>query len=177
MKNQIKAAYHDVLENAKELRNVLIDMHVDFDKFVVERLCEEEELVDLGIIGRDLESLLDELRKEVKARKELVSKVLAVAITKDALNNPHSDVRATGTLGTATPDVKVQPILPKRSDAKYADLLKHFGVNEEAINRGLLSVHWVKFGDYLTELTREGKNAPLEIESKAVPTVTFRKKR
>lgn len=125
----------------------------------------ESTMVDLGFLHRELENELDSLRKESKKRKEQLGRALGVMITKRAVEDPRKGTKATGELATASADVRVFPVLPKKDTPEYIELLEFFGVKGEWVEKRLFSMHWARLRDYLTELHVEGKPAPHHLVS------------
>jgi len=120
----------------------------------------ESELCDVGFLLRESERWLDDARKEVKAKKELISRILSVKITRRCIEDDSSELRARGELATATPDVKIRPKLPKAGTDEYGQLLTWLGVPAETIGDGLLSVHFKRMSEMLTRMAEEGKQPP-----------------
>jgi len=120
----------------------------------------EEQLCDMGFMLRETEKFLDDARKEVKAKKEMISKMLAVKITKAYMEDPSREMRARGTMATATPDVHIRPKLPKIGTPEYATLLGWLGVPDASIEGGTLSIHFNRMSEMLTRMAEEGKNPP-----------------
>tara|TARA_R110000824_G_scaffold69355_3_gene178837 strand:+ start:2325 stop:2867 length:543 start_codon:yes stop_codon:yes gene_type:complete len=121
----------------------------------------ESELTDIGFLLRESEKFFDDARKEVKAKKEMISKMLALKIMKRYTEDPDTeDLRSRGTLATATPDVAIRPKLPKAGTPEYEQLLNWLGEPIETINGGTLNIHFNRMSQMLTRMAEEGKNPP-----------------
>ena len=148
-KDSVSHAHHYAVEVCYRLRPALQDDTLS-----------ESELCDVGFMLRECEKLLDEARKEVKSKKEMISKMLAVKITKSYMEDPSREMRAKGTMATATPDVNIRPKLPKAGTPEYVTLLAWLGVPDSAIEGGTLSIHFNRMSEMLTRMAEEGKNPP-----------------
>jgi hypothetical protein len=117
----------------------------------------EADLADAGYLLRESERWLDEARKEVKAKKETIGRILAVLITRRVMEDPDEEPRARGELCTATPDVAIRPKLPKAGTEEYSDLMRWLGVPVETVEGGVLNVHFNRMSEMLTRMAEEGK--------------------
>lgn len=120
----------------------------------------EAELCDVGFLLRECERWLDDARKEVKAKKETISRMLAVKVTRRCIESDDAELSARGHLATATPDVAIRPKLPKAGTPEYATLLAWLGVPDASIEGGTLSIHFNRMSEMLTRMAEEGKNPP-----------------
>lgn len=137
-----------------------------------------EELVDIGFSFRETADYLDGMRKEFAKRQELI----AVEICKRAIaefTETGEDVSVyRGQLASAMPRVKKQPMLPKRGTPEYYELCRWLGVREDAIEDELVTFHFVKMTEKLTELIEEGQKPPPGIlNTYTAFTTTFRRKK
>lgn len=138
----------------------------------------ESEMCDVGYLLRESEKLSDELRKETKAKKDLVGKVLALRVIMQHEHDPTTDLKAEGELATGVPDVKMRPKLPKHGTEQYDALMRFFGVPDEFARTGALSIHFVHMSELLTRLAEEGRQTPPGItDTFPEHTMTFRKKK
>lgn len=119
-----------------------------------------EQLADVGYFFRELETVFDECRKEVKARKELVSKVLAFKVAQNCIQDPTADPIVRGNFARACTDVKIRPKLPKKDSAEYRSALEFFDVPESVIQNGVLKLDWKTVSELLTSLMEQGKKLP-----------------
>jgi len=131
---------------------------------IKKRQYSNEELADLGFLFREMESLLDETRKDAKARKELTGKLLAfliIAAQTEDISNPD---KVRGRLATARPDVRVRAKLPKKGTPEYERALDYFYIPRRAVDEGIMKIDWNKASDFLTTLVEEGKKVPDEFK-------------
>lgn len=137
-----------------------------------------EDMCDFGFFCREAENTLDELRKEVKARKELCGQIIAARKTQESLNDPTIKLKVTGQYATGLPDVKMQAQLPKKFTDEYYQLTDYFGINREIAATGVLRLDWKATGELITQLANDGKPTP-EGFGKQYPTyvTTFRRRR
>lgn len=137
-----------------------------------------ETMCDFGFFCREAENTLDELRKEVKARKELCGQVIALRKTQDSLSDPNIKLKVTGQYATGSPDVKMQAQLPKKFTDDYYKITDFFKVPREVASTGVLRIDWKASGDFLTQLAADGHKPP-DGFGKQYPTyvTTFRRRR
>jgi len=115
--------------------------------------------VDTGFFMREMEKLLEEIRKDVKARKELCGSIVAMSIAKDALNNPEKwEEFVEGRFAKALPHIKSLPKIPKRGTPEYEELCEWLKVDKEL--EPFISMRWSTLCDLCTELAEEGKKLP-----------------
>lgn len=134
-------------------------------------------LVDAGFLMREIENHCDDLRKEAKAKKNLVEMVIAKRAITDSVNEAGVG-NIDGRLATGTPDVKQEPKMPKKGTAEYVALCQYFGLSEKAIRAGVMSPHYLRLGEWATEATKNGEPLPDGLlETRPKFTVAFRRKR
>ena len=133
----------------------------------------EGNLADIGYFEREMADLLDHHRKESNSRQESIGEDLCKAIMR-RFGTGEGELKARGQYSNASPDVKRQPIIPKRDDPDYDAIMESIGVPADLARRGAVSIHYKHMGDLLTELANNNKNAPGMIAMKAVPRVTYR---
>lgn len=134
--------------------------------------------VDHGILCRDIEELFEELRKEVKARKELCAKLIAVETMRSSLESGNSGTASVrGFLGIATPDVKIQPKIPNKGTPEYFELMKAVGVSDELLkDNAPVKFDWDKLGEFVTKRIKDGKPVPAGVTQTYTQFVaTFRR--
>ena len=119
-----------------------------------------EELCDFGFICRELEKLFDELRKEVKARKELCGNIIAYRLTQASLTDPSLKMQVKGQFATGTPDVKMQAALPKKQSVEYYQITDFLGVPRDVAEKGVLKLDWKSVIEFCTKLINDGKPIP-----------------
>lgn len=143
------------------------------------RAMPEEDMCDVGFMLRECERMLESARLEMKHKKDAVSKLLALRVTKRCIAEGSVDVKVHGELATATPDVRMRPVLPKSGTAEWNELLEELGVSLFVRENRLVTLHWPRVSEWLTRLHAEGKRPPerLAQHTKPDPTVTYVKRR
>lgn len=90
----------------------------------------QPEMVDLGFLLRESETLLDDWRKDCGARKEFIAGVLAEKAIKESISSGDpSGMTVHGKMAHAVCDIDLIPAMPARESPEYAALAKHFGVD------------------------------------------------
>ncbi len=159
--------FHSINHKAEALHRKFVDLHADFTNFLAETHPDIAKAslamghyADQGLLCREMEEFADELRKEAKARKELVGKLIAAKAAQETLGgNPVTCVK--GTLGMALPETKLQGRPPERDTAEYFQFLRHLGVPEKLLQDGMpLKVDWKGLTEYLSERAEKGEPVP-----------------
>lgn len=119
-----------------------------------------EELCDFGFICRELENIFDELRKEVKARKDLCGNIIAYKLIQMSVSDPTIQMQVRGQLATGTPDVKMQAGIPEKFSEEYYQLTDYFNVPRKVAELGILKLDWKTVTEFLTRQMNEGKPIP-----------------
>lgn len=135
------------------------------------------QLADTGFILRNLEKRFDDLRKECSKKKDLVSRVLGVAVAKtvaeaggdEKIKKSMASIR--GEISRATPGVTIQAMTPKRGSGEYIAFMTSLGVPKEVIDKGILDARWNGVAELATELTKAGKKLPPGL-GKTMPSYT-----
>lgn len=139
--------------------------------------CPVGDLCDIGMFCRDMENLFDDLRKEVKARKELVEKLICVRQTIKVTEDPSRTLTVRGEYSLGVPDVRFSTPIPKRGSPDFMKMMSYFGATSEAANE-VLSPSYERIGEHFSKLEEEGKPVPSFVSVKFPKyTVTFRKKK
>lgn len=138
----------------------------------------KEDMTDVGFLLRECESFLDASRKEIKNKKELLSKVLAYRlVTKNPLSTSKMPA-SRGEWATARPRISLQPQLPAKESPAWHAIMEHFGVSEEARKWKLMQLHWKYLCEYLTDCVAKGIKPPADLDVlKEEATVTFTRQR
>lgn len=136
------------------------------------------DMCDFGFFCREAENTLDELRKEVKARKELCGQIIAMRKTQDSLSDPTVKLKVAGQYATGSPDVKMQAQLPTKFTDDYFKITDYLKVPREVAATGVLRLDWKATGEFITQLAADGHKPP-EGFGKQYPTyvTTFRRRR
>lgn len=126
-----------------------------------ENQMSSEDMVDIGFLFRELENRLDDSRKDCKATKELIGKIICLRVAKDSLNNLDADPVVRGVLARGTPDVRRLPALPRKGTPEYVQAMKALGVQSEAaINSGCLKFDFHAIQALINECAAAGKKPP-----------------
>lgn len=138
----------------------------------------DKELVDLGFFLREMERQADEIRKECKAKKELIGRVLCLRIVRAVTEDPDLGLMVRGQYASGSADVAQAPGIPKFGTAEYKMLCEALGVSGIAKEEGLASFHFTRLGEHITRLAAEGKNPPPGIgKTYEIYRIIWRKKR
>lgn len=119
-----------------------------------------KELCDFGFISRELENVFDELRKEVKARKELCGQIIAFRLIQASVADPTLKMQVQGQFASGTPNVKMEASLPKKFTEEYYQLTDYFGVPRKVAEAGILKLDWKTCSEFLTKQMQDGKRIP-----------------
>ena len=162
---ELPPVVHEWAEKAREIRvlhQASFASLTDLVSAIKKRDLSDEELADIGFLLRNTEKVLNDLRIEFKAKKELIGKYLCAKMTVESIdiNDSEVETKIDGILASASAKVEEKARLPKVGTPEYAQIAKHFGVNDEAIKAGLFGLSFMKFGDYCTELRKLGRNPP-----------------
>ena len=159
----------------KELRVTHQDWYASLTSLVdeirkKERSLTDGDLADIGFLLRSAERILDDLKKECKAKKELIGKLLCakMAMETQSVNDANVSTRVYGALGSASADIKHRCRTPKPGSTEYVELCRAMGVNEEAIKAGIFQPHYVRVGEFITQLAKENRDPPKGILSTTV---------
>lgn len=122
---------------------------------------QHEDLVDMGFLLRELETMGEEIRKEAKKRKDLCGKLVSFRVITKSVEDGSTDIpNIHGQLASGKIVMKMQPVLPKKGTAEHSALLKYLKVDEESVERGLVKPDWTQMGLHCTELVAMGKPLP-----------------
>lgn len=167
-----------VKDEVRMLYNLVYGFLSKNNELLKSRTLSNEELCDFGFFCRELEKIFDELRKEVKARKELCGQIIAYRLTQASLADPTIKMKVEGQFATGSPDVKMEAALPKKFTDEYYQLTDYFNVPRKVAETGILDLDWKMVGKFLTKLAQDGKKIP-EGFGKQYPkfTTTYRKRK
>lgn len=168
---------HKAHEDVNTLYHDVYDVMARLTAAVQSKKYSDADLCDMGFFCKQMESLLDELRKETKARKELIGRIIAFNRTKAFIADPTIDPTVRGKYATGTPDVRQEAELPKKGTDEYFAFTDHFGVPRGVAEQGILKLDWNSVGDMCTQLAEDGKKMPPGL-GRMIPkyVTTFRKK-
>ena len=122
-------------------------------------------VVDLGFLCRESESLLDDWRKDCKAREKLASKILALEVGKRMINDVKAGDVIRGELARAKCQVKPRVKLPKKGSPEFLEIMVHLGVPKELYDPEHVATPMVKpdfsgLSDYVETQMAAGKKLP-----------------
>jgi hypothetical protein len=122
------------------------------------------ELCDFGFLCRELEGLLDDWRKDAKARKDLAGKLIAFNLLKADENVNMMEVEDTvrGVLATAKANMRMEAEIPRLGTAEFKRYCAFYGIPEEALAGECfpLGVHWPRAQEDINARLEEGKPLP-----------------
>lgn len=117
------------------------------------------ELVDIGFLLREIEDLLDEMRKDVKAHKEMIGKVACYQL---ALEDKTS-YKGTLAIGTVKIDYYSSIPHPDRDPVGFKNVCKWFGIDIGTSPNGSVRLHWPAMKKHITKCIEEGGELPPEL--------------
>lgn len=163
----VNAARLETMTELKSLGGIVSDNPTAFT---------DEELCDIGFFCREIMGVMDDLRKECRAKMILVDKTLAAKVILDNINEKViPNIR--GLHNTGTVKVKDACGIPKTGSPEHIKLCEFFGINSADL-KGIVRFSYNSLADLITELKSQGKNPPDGI-LKTWPeyTIVHRKKR
>ena len=138
----------------------------------------DAELTDLGFLCREIATVADEVRKEFKAKLELIGLHLAKRVVDHSLQDPTDDGIRRGMLASASPKVEHEPVIPYKGTKEYLQLCEWMGLRADIAERGIMSFSFKRMAEMLTEMAEQGKNPPANlVEIRPKFSTTFRRKR
>ena len=168
----------DVREQVQLIYNLVYGFLSKNNELLKSKKLNSEELCDFGFFSRELEKVFDELRKEVKARKELCGQIIAYRLVQASLSDPTIKMQVQGQFATGSPDVKMEAALPKKFTEEYYQLTDYFDVPREVAASGILRLDWKQVTEFLTTRMNDGKSIPKGFGKKYPRyTTTYRKRK
>lgn len=171
------------VEQIREVHDRLIQVHDDLvgelmvnRAPIIERKLDVGDLADIGYFLRELERHLDEMRKDCKARKELIARLICLHATMKMQEGEDSG-RVVGKYASANPDLGYVPVLPKRGTPEYDDLMASIGVPKEAYADGLVTPHWKHVQEWLEERAASGQDVPKGVTTRPDYRATFHRRK
>jgi len=167
-----------IQEEVQSVYNLVYGFLAKNNEQLKSKQLNSEDLCDFGFLCRELENLFDELRKEVKARKDLCGQIIAYRLVQNSLSDPTIKMRIDGQLAVGIPDVKMEAGIPNKFTEEYYQLTNYFGVPRKVAEAGILRLDWKMCSEFLTKQMNEGKQIPKGF-GKQYPKyiTTYRKKR
>lgn len=147
----------DAVAFHKKLYELIAETHLQ----IMQGQCQiEPDLVDQGLLAREIKEWCDDLRKEAQARELLLGKIIAASTAQKMMAGDYKGEPVRGEFSTGTPNVKEQPKLPDMGTAAYVDLLMAMGVPIAVAMEAPIKMDWQKTGDWFTKRLEEGKEVP-----------------
>lgn len=174
---EIIKEFVSVREQASLLYNLVYGFMSKNNELIKSKNLKNEELCDFGFICRELENVFDELRKEVKARKELCGQIIAYRLVQASVMDPTIKMKVQGQFATGTPDVKMQMELPQKFTEEYYQITDYLEVPRKIAESGVLRLDWKKVTELLTQLMNDGKKIPTGFGKKYPVYVTIYRRR
>ena len=117
------------------------------------------EMIDVGCLLRIIELIVDEIRKDVKAHKEMIGKVTCYQLS---LQDKTSHK---GTLATGTIKVEHYSSIPNpdRDPEGFKNVCKWFGIDVGNSPNGSVRLHWPTIKNHITKCIEEGEELPPEL--------------
>lgn len=131
----------------------------------------DEELVDVGFFHRETNRLADEMRKDASKWADLIGKLLCHRITQRVAEDPTKDMKAAGQHASCTPHLQMRPIMPSPNSDRHDAALREMGVPQSAIDSGVITFHYQKMRDLLSEKAQNGET-PFDGLIERVPNAT-----
>lgn len=164
---------HEDVDRLNAVRLKLLKFQLDISDLFIGMIAEikaerypRPAQCDIGWAFREIAKIADEIRKEAKARQELVGQILALRMTEDVMNDMEAlaqgdSLTVRGRFASGTPDVKQQAALPRSGSKEYSQLCNALGLaDKEVIESGLVQFSFRKLGDYVSKFMAEGRQIP-----------------
>lgn len=160
---QLNRKYSELLTSYRELYEALTDVA----EKVKGKKYEDPVLIDLGYLCRRMEAVCDDMRKEAKVKKELISKVIAVRYVQEFVKTGRESPGTVlgESLARALPNVSFKPRVPRAGSPEYIQLCTAMGVKADFSERGIIDFHYIPLTEYLGKLAEDGKDPPPGITS------------
>jgi hypothetical protein len=120
-----------------------------------------QDLTDLGFLNSKVAVMMEEWRKDAKARREFADRLICLAVMEAGLSDPSkAEERSQGSLASGSPDVKMEVAPPEPGQPGYVELARHLGMPEDAIQKGLVKFSWTKLSELITKAAEDGAPPP-----------------
>lgn len=158
----------DLIEMAEFLHETVTDLKAKITCFMADVNATFKRVrptgpdaVDLGYLLKRVAEDLDEMRKEVDARKRLCDLLICETCATDMMNGGVGSTIVRGKIATGDPDIKSRPKLPAPGTDAYAALLRWCGVdNPLVIKSGAVSFSWSRTSNLVADMMAQGMEAP-----------------
>jgi len=161
-----------LFEMLKNIQHFYYDHLVRITNVVKAQELTKDQMVDVGFLCRESEHLLDDLRKDCKARQEFIGAKLSMQVTQESLTDENINTTVRGTLARGETDVRKRAKLPQKGTPEYNELMDHFFIPKRIIDTGVLTPSWNKIGDLVSECAEEGKPMPPGIKETYTEFIT-----
>lgn len=118
------------------------------------------DVADIGYLSREISVIFDHMRLEAQARQALAGKRIAVTLTERSLSDPNVSTTVKGQIASATPDVKIESILPRAGTPEMQEFLKWIGVDPLVVESGMVKPDWKVVQEHINRLQEDGKPLP-----------------
>lgn len=172
----IKDSLLDAYEEALKLHMKMVQIHVALRNEL--QSIDEITLVDIGFLEREVSDQMDAARKEANRWKDMASKVLSARLTEEMIADGKTECRTVrGEFASGSPDVAVMPVMPKKGEPEYAQLLDSLGIEVASdTDPGMVSLSFTRIRDLCTARASEGQDPPAGIKGTFPQyTVTYRR--
>lgn len=177
----------DETKRAEQFRNAVFQSTRDTLVFVAEldqwikenALSMEPDLVDIGRLVDEAATFYDECRKELNSRLESIERIICLRYLKAVQSGDCTETSVYGNLASGTPDLKQQPMIPKRGTPEYQAMMELLGVPRAIwdVPDPAISLSWNGLREQITKLIAEGKTIPTDVgQMKPAFSVTFRRR-
>jgi hypothetical protein len=114
------------------------------------------ELVDMGFLLKECEALLDEMRKDFKAHKEMIGKVSCYQLSLE------DEPKHRGTLATGSSKITHYSSIPhpEKEPERFIEVCKFFGIDVGDSPTGMVRFHWPTVKDKITQAMENGEELP-----------------
>lgn len=154
-------ALSKLTEELKDLHHRIYEHLSLVDERMKKGQTSTTDMVDLGFLCREQEELLDEMRKNSKARKEFTQRLLVTKWTAAALTPTPLPDTVKATLASANNfRIKTMADLPEHGGDDYIAYMRSLNIPEDVIKCGLVKPDWEKTVEHLTTLKEDGKKLP-----------------
>jgi hypothetical protein len=112
--------------------------------------------VDAAYAIFKMEQLIDEIRKQVKKRRETYERIVCIAWLQQGTGESIKTEYV-----TANPDTKNFITYPKSPDeVGYREMMRDLGVAEETIEKGIIKPDFNQMKEYVSDLMARGEPVP-----------------
>lgn len=167
---------HALLQDVQDLYHKIYDFIARTQSRVNKIEDPIEDLVDIGFFFREMGKVLDECRKDCQGRSDLIGKIIALYVAKNALNDPDSWKGVIhGRYASGSPDLKQAPKLPKRGTEGFDQLMQFLGITKEQSE--FLSFRFSEMRALISDKVERGEKLPPGVDATfSEYSTTYRKK-